>query len=89
MIHLAVLAFLYFLPTILAVRRGHDIFPILVLNLFFGWTVIGWFAMLLWAVCSHPYPPRYYYYPAPPSPPSPGNPGAPYYDPNHPYWRRY
>jgi hypothetical protein len=85
MIHLSLIAFLYFLPTLLAVRRGHGVLPILLLNLFFGWTGIGWLAMLIWALCSYPYPPRYYYgYPAPPPPP----PGS-YYDPSHPCWRRY
>ena len=54
------MAFLYFLPTILAVRNGHDVTPILLFNLFFGWTGIGWFAMLLWAILSEP---RYYYSP--------------------------
>jgi len=87
MIALSLLAFLYFLPTILAVHHGHSVTPILLFNLFFGWTGIGWFAMLLWAICSHPYPPCYYYeYPVPPPPPDPR---APYYDPHHPYWRRY
>jgi len=46
MIHLAILALLYFLPTILASHRGHGITVVLLLNLFFGWTVIGWFALL-------------------------------------------
>ena len=84
MLHLLFLGFLYFLPTVIATRRGHDLMPILLLNFFFGWTVIGWFVMLFWALCSHAYPPGYYYHSAPPPPP-PG----PYYDPNHPYWRRY
>ncbi|HWB32547.1 MAG TPA: superinfection immunity protein [Acidobacteriaceae bacterium] len=88
MIHLSIFAFLYFLPTLLAVRRGHEILPILLLNLFFGWTVIGWFAMLLWALCSYPYPWRCYYHPVPPPPPPPATPYASCYDPNHPYWRR-
>jgi hypothetical protein len=75
MIVLSVIALLYFLPTILAVRRGHGITGILLLNLFFGWTVIGWFAMLLWAAFSYPsYP---YNYPPP---------AAYYYPPNS--WRR-
>jgi hypothetical protein len=78
MIHLALLAFLYFLPTILAVRRGHHVTGILLLNLFFGWTGIGWFAMLLWAALSHP--PYGYPYAYPPPPP------AYYYPPND--WRR-
>jgi hypothetical protein len=65
MLTLCVLAFFYFLPTIVAANRGHGVAGILLLNLFFGWTVIGWFAMLLWAALSTP---RYYmvapvYYP--------------------------
>lgn len=66
MIHLAILALLYFLPTIVASHRGHRVGGILLLNLFFGWTIVGWWAILIWALCSHP---RYYY-------------PAPYYQPN-------
>ena len=54
MITLSVLAALYFLPTLVAASRGHGVTGILVLNLLFGWTVIGWFAMLLWALLSWP-----------------------------------
>ena len=57
MITLSLLALFYFLPTIVAARQGHDVAPILLLNLFFGWTGIGWAAMLLWALLA---PPRYY-----------------------------
>ena len=69
MIFVALLALLYFLPTIVAAGRGHGIALILVLNLFFGWTVIGWFVLLLWALVSCPcyrvvhVPVPYYYYP--------------------------
>ena len=68
MIHLTVLALLYFLPTIVAASRGHGVALILLLNLFFGWTVIGWFIMLVWALVSCPYyrvahVPVAYYYP--------------------------
>ncbi len=61
MIHLAVLALLYFLPTIVAANRGHHVAGILLLDLFFGWTGIGWIVMLLWALLSTP---RYYVHPA-------------------------
>jgi hypothetical protein len=63
MIFLALLALLYFLPTIVAASRGHDVAPILILNLFLGWTVLAWFAMLLWALLSLPpyYRHPYYY----------------------------
>jgi hypothetical protein len=54
MIFLTILAFLYFLPTIAAAHRGREITLVLLLNLFFGWTVIGWFALLLWALLSYP-----------------------------------
>ena len=40
-----------FLPTILAFQRGHDSrMAILVLNLFLGWTGIGWIIALVWAM---------------------------------------
>lgn len=58
MIHLMILALLYFLPTIIAANRGRGVAGILILNILFGWTGIGWFALLLWALLSHP---RYYY----------------------------
>ena len=65
MITLSILFLMYFLPTIIAANRGHSVAGILVLNLFLGWTVIGWFAMLLWALVSAPryvvvYPPPCY-----------------------------
>ena len=60
MIHLTVLALLYFLPTIIASNRGHHVAGILLLNLFLGWTGIGWIVMLLWALISDP---PYYYHP--------------------------
>ena len=69
MLFITLLALLYFLPTIVAAHRGHAIALILLLNLFFGWTVIGWFIMLVWALVSTPYyrvvpvPVAYYYYP--------------------------
>jgi Superinfection immunity protein len=66
MFHLSILALLYFLPTIIAARKGHEIVIPLLLNLFFGWTVIGWFALLIWALLSYPryyVPGDYYHYP--------------------------
>ena len=68
MFFLTLLALLYFLPTIVAAGRGHGIALILVLNLFFGWTVIGWFVLLVWALVSCPcyrvvHVPAAYYYP--------------------------
>ena len=42
---------IYFLPTILAFARNkRDTSAILLLNLFLGWTMIGWVVALVWAV---------------------------------------
>lgn len=44
---------LYFLPIIIAWLRGHhNKAPIFLLNLFLGWTGIGWLAALIWSVSS-------------------------------------
>ena len=41
---------LYFLPAIIAALREHNnAGAILVLNLFLGWTVLGWVLALVWA----------------------------------------
>jgi Superinfection immunity protein len=42
---------LYFLPSIIALARNkRDITAIFLLNLFLGWSVIGWIVALVWAV---------------------------------------
>jgi len=76
MLFLIVLALLYFLPTMDTANRGHNIALILVLNLFLGWSVIGWFILLVWALVSNP--PYYHVVPVP---------GAYYYYPSN-TWRR-
>ena len=44
---------LYFLPFIVAWLRGHhNKAPVFLLNLFLGWTGIGWLAALIWSVSS-------------------------------------
>jgi Superinfection immunity protein len=41
---------LYFLPTIIAFARSkRDTTAILLLNIFLGWTMIGWIVALVWA----------------------------------------
>ena len=41
----------YFLPTIIALARSHhNAVAILLLNLFLGWTGIGWILALVWSV---------------------------------------
>ncbi|HUO24291.1 MAG TPA: superinfection immunity protein [Candidatus Aquilonibacter sp.] len=42
---------MYFLPAIIAFARSkRDATAILLLNLFLGWTMIGWVVALVWAV---------------------------------------
>jgi hypothetical protein len=45
-----VLLAIYFLPNFMAgFRKHHNGSAILVLNLFLGWTVLGWIVALIWA----------------------------------------
>ncbi|WP_313048650.1 superinfection immunity protein [Pseudomonas soli] len=47
---LAITVIIYFLPTVIAGKRGHpNGTPIFLLNLFLGWTLIGWLAALIWS----------------------------------------
>jgi hypothetical protein len=44
---------LYFVPTFVAKDRKHpNAAPIFILNLFFGWTLLGWVICLAWAFSS-------------------------------------
>jgi hypothetical protein len=41
---------MYFLPSIIAlVKSKHDTLAIFLLNLFLGWSVVGWIVALVWA----------------------------------------
>ena len=67
MIHLLILFALYFLPALIAGSRHlHERTAITLLNLFLGWTFIGWIIALIWAITA---PSPYYIYPRPPYPP--------------------
>jgi hypothetical protein len=69
MIHLAFLIALYFLPAIIAGGRHlHERTAITLLNLFLGWTFIGWIIALIWAITA---PSPYLVYGRPPYPPYP------------------
>lgn len=51
---LAVILYVHFLPTIIAYRRRHPSrTAILLLDLIFGWTLIGWVVALLWALAGY------------------------------------
>ncbi|MEL6606672.1 MAG: superinfection immunity protein [Bacteroidota bacterium] len=43
---------LYLLPTIIAGIRNNNFSAILVLNLFLGWTLVGWVVSLSWSLAS-------------------------------------
>lgn len=46
-----------FLPTCIAIDRGHpNRVPILLVNLFVGWSGIGWVVALVWACTAIPEP---------------------------------
>ena len=47
---------LYFLPTLIA-REKPELMAIFLVNLLFGWTVIGWFVALIWASAAERYAP--------------------------------
>jgi hypothetical protein len=49
-----VMAGVYLLPSLLAEQRRHRNFvAILILNLFLGWTFLGWVGALIWAIIRH------------------------------------
>jgi uncharacterized membrane protein YqaE (UPF0057 family) len=49
-VFLVLLAVLYFVPGIIAQRRGHhNTTAIVALNVLLGWTFIGWVGALVWA----------------------------------------
>lgn len=44
-----VIALLYFLPSYLG-RKNKNFIPILLINIFLGWTLLGWLGALIWAI---------------------------------------
>jgi hypothetical protein len=46
---------LYFLPSLLARNKRNKV-AIFAVNLIFGWTIVGWFAVLLWALVADAQP---------------------------------
>jgi hypothetical protein len=51
MLSLLILAAFYFLPSILG-RDKRDAMGIFLVNLFLGWTLIGWVVAFLWAIAA-------------------------------------
>lgn len=61
----------YFAPTMAAMGRSHrQTLPIVLLNLFLGWTIVGWVAALVWA-CTAPAQPVIIYQGGPAPAPAP------------------
>ena len=83
---------LLFLPTLVAKSRNHpNTLPIFLVNLFFGWTFIGWAISLVWA-CTRPAQPGLYapVYPAVMAsshPPAAANSAVSILPPSSPYRR--
>lgn len=47
---------IYFLPTLIAIIRGHPSWGgIFALNIFLGWTFLGWVGALIWSGCAKRY----------------------------------
>ena len=45
------LLFVYFVPSIVAIKRKHrNTVAIVLTNIAFGWTFLGWFVALIWSV---------------------------------------
>lgn len=40
-------AIVYFLPSIIAIKRRVNIGPVVIINIFFGWSFIGWIVALI------------------------------------------
>ena len=54
---ITVLFVMYWLPTLVAiVRRTPSALGVAAINFFLGWTVIGWFLALVWALAAHSSP---------------------------------
>lgn len=51
-VRVSVLAFLvYFIPTIIVFTRSHrQEVSIILVNILLGWTVVGWFAAMIWSL---------------------------------------
>jgi hypothetical protein len=57
MVLLIILVVCYFIPTVVAFsRKHHNAGAICALNIFLGWTVVGWVTALVWAL-TRPAPP--------------------------------
>lgn len=63
MLTFCILAFLYFLPAVLA-HNKRNFTAIFLVDALLAWTVIGWIASLIWALADEPASPRVVVIPA-------------------------
>lgn len=57
MVAFLVIGLLYFLPTLIAVKRTHrNMAPIAVINILLGWSLIGWVIALAWSFSANTEP---------------------------------
>jgi len=54
-----IVGILYFLPSLIGLHKRHSL-AIFLTNFFLGWTIVGWFVALLWAVGAAPRMPALY-----------------------------
>jgi hypothetical protein len=61
------LPLVYLVPTVIAlVRRHKNALAIVLINIFLGWSVLGWLIVLIWSLTGRAaQPPGYYYHPGP------------------------
>jgi len=53
LIGMGIIFIMYWLPSIIALFRGHqNKLPIILINFFFGWTFLGWIGTLIWSLVS-------------------------------------
>lgn len=51
---LLVAGLLYFLPTLIAAKRNHrNLASIAIVNVFLGWSLLGWIVALAWSFSSN------------------------------------
>ncbi len=51
LIYLIIIGLLHFIPAVIGFARGHQSrWAIFALNLFLGWTFIGWIGALIWSL---------------------------------------
>lgn len=49
-LYIALMLFIYFLPSMIAIQRSHkNLIGVILVNFLLGWTMIGWVVAIVWA----------------------------------------